>query len=131
MKSTITIQDQTFTGDVQSTVTISTSKTTITVRELIQARVEQEVANYNSKLPEYFKGLVQPTDAERVLNGYKLRNRRQIDAEKQTYLALDAFQKNGFFVLVNNQQVETLEEQIQVSSNLEVAFIKLTPLVGG
>ena len=42
------------------------------------------------KDPEYFRGLVQPTDAERVLNGYRLRQRRKIDWEKQCQCTLDS-----------------------------------------
>ncbi len=42
----------------------------ITVRELIRSRVYQEVKDYNTQQPEYFRGLVQPTEAEQTLNGY-------------------------------------------------------------
>ena len=53
----------------------------ITVRELIRERVYQEVQDFNRKQGErVFRGLVQPTDAERVLNGrrteYRLKRHR-------------------------------------------------------
>lgn len=32
--------------------------------------------DYNQKQPEYFRGLIEPADAERVLNGYKLKAKR-------------------------------------------------------
>jgi len=54
-----------------------------------------------------------------------------IDAEKQTYVALDAFQKNGFFMLVNDYQVGDLHEEILVDEHTKVSFVRLTPLVGG
>jgi hypothetical protein len=49
----------------------------VTVRELIERRVYEEVQTYNTTQLGYFRGLVQPTDAEATLNGYRLRQRRQ------------------------------------------------------
>lgn len=76
-------------------------------------------------------GLIQPTAAEKILNGFKLKKRKLIDAEKQMYIALDAFQKNGFFVLVDDLQADTLEQRVDIRPTNTVSFIKLTPLVGG
>lgn len=103
----------------------------ITVRELIRSRVYQEVKDYNTKQPDYFQGLVQPTDAEQTLNGYKLRQPRQIDWEKQLEKAIAAFQSNGFIILVDDEQVTELEEEITVAPETDVTFLKLVPLVGG
>jgi hypothetical protein len=103
----------------------------ITVRELIRGRVYQEVKDYNTNQPEYFQGLVQPTDTEKTLNGYKLRQLRQIDWEKQFEKAIAAFEGNGFVILVDDQQVTELEEEIVVAPETSVTFLKLVPLVGG
>ena len=86
---------------------------------------------YNLSTPEYFRGLVQPTEAEKVLNGYKLRERRKIDWEEQYARAVEAFERNGFFMLVDDRQVERLDEEIELKVATEVSFIKLVPLVGG
>ena len=128
---TITIKDETFAGKILQEIQLNFQSSTVSVSEIISSRVRKEVENYNNKLPEYFNGLVEPTDAEKTLNGYKLKNRKLIDAEKQVYVALDAFQKNGFFVLIDNQQSESLEQQVELSDNTAISFIKLTPLVGG
>ena len=103
----------------------------MTVRELIRRRVYEEVQEYNLKDPDYFRGLVQPTDAERVLHGYRLRQRRKIDWEKQYQKAIEAFERNGFFILVDDRQVEGLDAEIEIRLNTEVSFIRLLPLVGG
>ena len=103
----------------------------ITVRELIRSRVYQEVKDYNTQQPNHFQGLVQPTDAEQTLNGYKLRKPRQIDWEKQFEMAIAAFQSNGFIILVDDEQVTELDEDITIASETEVTFLKLVPLVGG
>ena len=128
---TLTIQDETMAGKLLHRITLEVESETITVQELIRARVFAEVEAYNEKKPGIFNGLVQPAEAERVLNGYRLQTSRAIDAEKQYYIALDAFQKNGFFVLVDNYQVSELQEPIIVSADTRVSFVRMMPLVGG
>ena len=126
------LKDVTFTGDILNQIKIAVKNERTTVKELIAARVEAEVMAYNNKLPEYYNGLIQPTNAEKTLNGFKLLDRKQkIDIEKQILIAWDAFQKNGYFILIDDQQVEDLEEEVLVSKNTEVNFVKLTQLVGG
>lgn len=127
----IIIKDESMTGKLLHQLTVEVEAETITVKDLIRARVFQEVEAYNTKKPGVFNGLVQPEEAESVLNGYRLRKKRKIDAEQQYYVALDAFQKNGFFVLVDDFQIGDLEEPIIFSDDTSVSFVRLTPLVGG
>ena len=103
----------------------------MTVREVIRARIYQEVQDYNQEEPEYFRGLVEPTQAERTLNGYKLKTKRKIDWEEQFKRACEAFERNGFFVLVGDRQPTGLDEAFDVKVDTEVSFVKLVPLVGG
>ncbi len=128
---TLTITDETFTGDILNSISLSFENERTTVAKIIEQRVRKEVENYNTKLPEYFRGLVVPSDAEKSLNGYKMKHKKNIDAEKQVYIALEAFQKNGFFVLIDEQQAESLEEEVLLHDKIKISFVKLTPLVGG
>ena len=129
----LTFQDETATGSVLSRLELEISQEMLTARELISRRVQQEVAAYNAEQPSTFQGLVQPTDSERLLNGsgYRLRHAKHIDAEQQVYQALHAFENNGFFLLVNDRQVESLDEEIWLGEGATASFLKLTPLVGG
>lgn len=127
----IKVRDENMAGKVSSEFILEVQVQDISLRDMIKLRIYHEVAEHNQKTPDYFNGLVQPTDAEKTLNGFKLREKRQIDAEKQYYLALDFFQKNGFFVLIDNQQYTDLDELIPLKQISTVSFIKLTPLVGG
>ncbi len=127
----LTITDETFSGTVTNEIKIEFDQVEITVKDLIEQRVSQEVAKYNNRLIEKFNGLIQPTEKENLLNAISKKEFRMIDGEQQVYIALDAFQKNGFFVLVDDKQVESLEERIQLRSMMKVSFIKLVPLVGG
>jgi hypothetical protein len=131
MTTTLTVHDETTSGDKTHSFTLECLTEKLTVRELIRARIYQEVQDYNQRQPEYFRGLIQPTEAERVLNGYKLRAKRQINWQEQYERALEAFGRNGFFVLVANRQAESLDEEFEVKVDSEVSFVRLVPLVGG
>lgn len=127
----LTILDETASGSILHRLELEISQEMLTVRELIAHRVHDEVAAYNERQSGVFQGLVQPTESEKVLNGYRLRPQKLIDAEQQVYRALEAFQQNGFFVLVNDRQVESLDEEVWLGSGATASFLKLTPLVGG
>jgi hypothetical protein len=131
MQATITVHDETASGQKTNTLTLDCLTERMTVRELIRARIYQEVQDYNQREPEYFRGLVEPTNAERVLYGYKLKAKRKIDWTEQFELALEAFARNGFFILVGDKQAEDLDQEFEVKVDTEVSFVKLVPLVGG
>ena len=131
MPATLTIHDETAAGQKTNSFTLDCLTERMTVRELIRARIYQEVQDFNQREPEYFRGLVEPAEAERVLNGYKLKARRKIDWEEQFKQAQEAFNRNGFFVLVGNRQAESLDDAFEVKVQTEVSFVKLVPLVGG
>jgi hypothetical protein len=127
----ILIKDEQLNGTITNQFEIEIESLSISAQELIEKRVKHEIEIYNNKLPDYFNGLVKPSDAERTLNGFKLKPKQIIDVEKQVYVALDAFQKNGFFILVDNQQLEELSQIVNLKSQSTISFVKLTPLVGG
>ena len=128
---TVSIKDENFSGKILQEVLVGFSSEIVTVKDIIEARVRQEVENYNKRLPDYYNGLIEPNDAEKTINGFKLRSKKPIDAEKQVYVALDAFQKNGFFLLVDTMQSVSLEQKVQLTNDTRISFLKLTPLVGG
>jgi hypothetical protein len=128
---TVTVRDETTSGRAIDTWLLPDLPDSITARELVRLRVREEVARYNSTEPEYFRGLVQPTDAEATLNGYRLRQRRKLHWEQQADAACDAFARNGFVMLVGDHQVDSLDEVIDLIHDPQVAFIRLVPLVGG
>jgi selenophosphate synthase len=128
---TISIKDETISGALLQELFLEFKTETTTVQEIITQRVLHEVAQYNERSTDYFHGLIVPSDAEKTLNGYKMKETKQIDGEKQVYIALDAFNKNGFFLLIDNQQSEHLTQKVELKSTTTISFLKLTPLVGG
>jgi hypothetical protein len=131
LAATLTIHDESATGERLLELTLNVSAERITVRDLIRQRVRHEVEEYNRRKPATFRGLVQPTDSERTLNGYRLKQPRSIDADLQLDKAIGAFAGNQIIVLVDDRQVESLDEEIALRPDTRVSFLRLTPLVGG
>jgi hypothetical protein len=136
MAVTLTVRDETTSGNVYHERPLEFPTERITVRELIRERVYQEVQDFNRKRGEQtFCGLVQPTDAELVLNGkpneYRMRAYRPIEWKAQFEKAAQAFDRNAFFILVNDKQAECLDQEFIIGHDTLVTFVKLTLLVGG
>jgi len=131
MSVALKIKDETVTGALVSETILHFPLSEITVRELIEKRVKEEVEKYNQSLAGLFFGLIQPEDSKVELNGFKMRNSRPVNIEKQQKAAIDAFGRNEFFLLINNKQVSELDHSLLITPNTQVGFIKLVPLVGG
>lgn len=129
--TSLTIHDETASGRPVDTLTLADLPSSITVREMVRLRVREEVARHNATPSTTFRGLVRPTGAEAAANGYRLKQARRIDWEAQADVAVDAFSRNGFFILVGDRQVTDLDEVIELDPEPHVAFVKLTPLAGG
>ncbi len=125
------IKDETAGGKILNEIIISLQHELVSVKEIISSRVTSEVETYNQRLPQYFQGLVQPEATEKTINGYKMPKRKLIDAEQQVYIALDAFIRNAYFVLIDQKQAMSLDEMVLLTPETEVSFVKLTPLIGG
>ena len=132
MAAEIWIIDETPSGEVLQRTKLVLASEKISARELIERRVRDEVARFNADAGVLtFRGLVAPLDAEREQSGYRLRQRRLLDADAQCALALEQFTRNGFFMLADDRQIESLDEEIVVTPTSTVSFVKLVPLVGG
>ena len=137
---TLTLHDETTTGTTREAITLEFPTETITVRELIRERVYQEVQDYNrhqaASEDAIFRGLVQPTDYERTLNGdarakTAQARRREIDWKRQYEAAVMGFESSRILVLVDDVQAESLDTQVQITRGTNVTFLQLVPLVGG
>lgn len=131
MSATLTIRDATTGGLPLHEWALEVLTERMSVRELIRARVYQEVQDYNQSQPDRFRGLIQPGEAEQTLNGVKSPKKRQIDWKVQFARATEAFERNQILILYNDRQVESLDEEIEIRPGTLVTFLKLTLLVGG
>lgn len=139
--ATLIISDERPGKDKVKALTLDCLTETMTVRELIRARVYQEVQDYNQAVETESSNplprlLVTPSETEARLNANqsniaRKKKKRCVDWESQFELACRAFQSNGFFVLIDDRQAEGLDEQFAVKVDTEITFVKLVPLVGG
>lgn len=131
MAMTLIVRDETTGGQVAHELSLEFLTERIDVRELIRSRVYQEVQDFNRDSRGEFRGLVQPTDAEQTLNGFRLKKPRQIDWKQQFEKATEAFDAGRILILVNDKQMTSLEDEIELTPGTDVAFLRLMPLVGG
>lgn len=121
----VQIKDESPTGKILRHFNIELENPNLTLREIILHRVAFEVEKYNSGLEDGNQHLIsknpKPEDPQ-VKN---------IDVEMQQYLALNAFQQNNFFVLIDDMQCDSLDQYYQIKPDTTISFIKLVPLVGG
>ncbi|MNC18213.1 hypothetical protein D3C75_661100 [compost metagenome] len=54
-----------------------------------------------------------------------------MDWRKQVDIACQAFERNGFVILLDEHQAEHLDDILTIRHDSVASFIKLTPLVGG
>jgi hypothetical protein len=107
----------------------------ISVEDLVRERVRQEVLQFNRKCGQEFRGLVQPSNAEAVLNGrstaFRMKEHRPLDVDEQVRLALEGFTNNSYFILIDDQQAESLDQEFSIGPQTRISFVKLIPLIGG
>ena len=130
---TVQVRDETTGGDVLGALELQLAEERTTVRDLIRARVHQEVRAHNARASAgRFRGLVQPSADEQRLNGSPdARRPRRVDAERQTAVALRAFERGQVLLLVDDRQLTELDDEVTLQPGTGVVFLKLTPLVGG
>ena len=131
MEIALTIYNETLFGAKDPALKLDFLNGSITALELIRERVYEEVRMHRAADPSNRQALVQPSPTEERLNGPRTQAVRQIDWEQQVRVALEAFQRNGFFILVDDRQIESLEETIALTPATQVSFVQLVPLIGG
>ncbi|SCE65687.1 hypothetical protein GA0070607_0029 [Micromonospora coriariae] len=127
----ISIVDETTAGRGPDAWHLEIFEERLPLREVIRRRVFQEVAEHNARRSGEFRGLVQPSEIERGLNGAPVYEHRRVDPHRQYDRAVEAFSRNGFIVLVDDRQVEDLDAQVDLRTGTEIMFLRLVPLVGG
>lgn len=117
----VSVVDETTAGERRTAWCMEIFEERLTLRELIRRRVFQEVAEHNARQGNAgdggeFRGLVLPSKAGRV------------DAQAQYERAVEAFDRNGFVVLVGDRQVEELDELVCLRQRTGLA--RRTPPAG-
>lgn len=109
----------------------------LTLRELIARIVDEEVEAFRERRRD--RRLVRVVSREeielgleagRVSAGGTLGGGR-VDEEEAVAVAHQAFEDGVYLVLIDGRQHETLEDQVLLSEDSTVTFLRLVALVGG
>ena len=134
MVTSVVIRDESMGGDTLGEMILELPSERITVNELIRSRVYQEVTESNARAAakKYeTRELVQPSPTELALNGPRSNNPAPANWKDQFDKAVDAFRANRIMILINDRQVTSLDEQIEINSGTRISFLRLTMLMGG
>jgi hypothetical protein len=75
------MRDQSRAGHVLGGTRVADLPDEVSVRDVVRTRIRGEVAAYNADPGPVFRGLVQPADAVRHSDGFRMREPRPLDAE--------------------------------------------------
>ncbi|MEU4218769.1 hypothetical protein [Actinoplanes sp. NPDC026623] len=119
----VVVRDETMAGRLIDEWVLPDLPVRMSARELVRLRVREEAARFNAApaRPDSFRGLVRPADPARP----------RLDWEAQADAACAGFAGNAFVMIAGDRQIEDLDEVIDLERAHAVAFIRLTPLVGG
>lgn len=126
----VTVRDERVPRAQTIELLLTLSARQLTARDLIAERVRAECdARLLGRDGQTGPVLIEPDEKESTLNGTKaaLEDR----AQRHVQLALEAFESNAFILLVDDRQVETLDEALEVRDDSTITFLRLTALVGG
>lgn len=131
------VKEEVFGSGNTSSLPISFPSSKLTLAELIQQQVAAKVEQLNEQIKSGEISTRFLSSKERLLNAKAYKKQVQavenakLDPEKAGYDALAAFQQNAFFVLINGHQIEELEQELMLTADSEILFMRLMPLVGG
>jgi hypothetical protein len=127
MSLTLTVCEKSPGGPPPEEYSIELKDERLTVRELIQNIVFQQIYNLNTEMRN---SKTAPRE-EQMLNKRKPAPGNTIDWVPKYEHALKAFESNQVLLLLDDVQVEELDEVVALTPHTRVTFLKLIPLVGG
>lgn len=126
----VTVADMSGAGRETARIVLEGLSSTITLGELIRLRVRDEVARHNAT-PAHTSNDVEPSGDHWTGRSVGSRPRGWIGWEEQADLAMEAFERNGFFVFVGDRQITDVGDPLTLDESCTVSFVRLVPLVAG
>ena len=109
-----------------------------TLRDLISRIVAEQVKQFKERQEQrqFLRVLTerQISDAAekgKIESGASEVDKQQVDVDEAIGVAHEAFEDGLYFVVVDDEQVEKIDQQVYLQPDSRVTFIRLTPLAGG
>ena len=116
------MRDQSRAGHVLGGARVTDLPDEISVRDVVRARIRGEVAAYNADPGPVFRGLVQPADAVRPSDGFRMREPRLLDAELLIAAAEEATRLGLLRLRLDDRPVD-LDELITPADHDELTAV--------
>ncbi|WP_052669085.1 hypothetical protein [Nitriliruptor alkaliphilus] len=100
-----------------------------TVGDLLETRIRREVAAYNRAPGPVFVGLVQPHDAIRHSDGFRMRSPRLLDGDAAVSAARGAVTAGMLAFQLGDVRVTDLEQVVDVDAHDEILAVLERPVV--
>ena len=100
-----------------------------TLRQILTQRLQAEVATYNRERGPKFQGLVQPADAVRYSDGFKMASPRTLD-DAQLFAAVEEAVKAGMVTFRFAQRTfADLDEELDLGEDDQLTIVMRRPII--
>ena len=114
------------------------SKNDITLHDIIAWVVRAEVDAFHQRQHKRrFARILTRQEIEdgvrkgKIDSGDQEHEEQQVDAQAAVTTALEAFEDGLYYVFVNEVQIQSLEEVLDLHADSKMTFLRLVPLAGG
>lgn len=118
----IMMRDQSRAGHVLGGARVADLPDEVSIRDVVRTRIHGEVAAYNAGPGPVFCGLVQPADAVRHSDGFRMRQPRPLDAELLIAAAEEAIGLGMLWLRLDDRPVD-LDELITPADHDELIAV--------
>ena len=125
----VLIRDESMNREMLQELSVVLPDDKITVRDLIRTRIRREFTAsdaYESSQPESGNDVAVGNPS---IHGAPVPT-IPVEWESELKKALDAFITNRLVILIDNRQVKSLDESIEINSETKISFLRLTFVMG-
>lgn len=119
----VLLRDISRAGHELSRATLTDLPDRTTLRDLVTRRVRAEVATYNRAPGPVHVGLVQPHDAVRHSDGFRMPRPRPLDADRHVAAVEEAVAAGLVTFLVTGQETADLDVEVPVADLDEITLV--------
>lgn len=116
-------------GHALSGATVTGLPDRATLREILHRRVHAEVDAYNAEPGTVYVGLVQPEDAVRYSDGFRMRAPRQLDAAHLLTAVEEAVGAGIVVFHLGEDRTSDLDHEVDVNATDEIVTELRRPIV--
>ena len=121
----VVIRDESMNREMLQEFNVAVAADRITVRDLIRTRVCQEFASENSQ-----RVWASDIPNDKLPNNIARTTIMPSDWTSELAKALDAFITNRIVIFVNDRQVKSLDETIEIGTETKISFLRLGFMMG-